>query len=319
MNTVAVVVTYNRKVLLLECILALLEQTSILDKIIIIDNNSTDGTYELLKEKNIIKDEKILYKKLDKNIGGAGGFYEGLKHANTFNPNWVWIMDDDTIPKNSALEELLKSAEFLKSEQENISFLASSVYGMNGEFMNVPKINDSETNSGYPGWYKYLNRGLIKISEATFVSLLINGDAIKKVGLPVKDYFIWGDDIEYTLRLNKYFGNAYMVGRSEVIHKRKGGKSLSILEENDKKRLKLYYYMVRNNYINIKEYKKYKKLIIYALRYRKMILKILFSRTSKYKFYKCYLIYKGLYHAKFRKYNYKEFKNRLNFVEQRES
>ena len=306
----AVVVTYNRKQLLLECMDAILKQTYEVDNIILIDNNSTDGTYEALENAGYIDNNKVIYIKLQQNIGGAGGFHEGMKTARKYNADWVWIMDDDTIPKENSLEELIKSLDLI--EDNNISYLASSVYGEHGEFMNVPKISTTPSESGYPDWYKYLEKGIVKISEATFVSLLINGKALKAIGLPVKEYFIWGDDTEYTLRLNKYFGCSYMIGSSIVIHKRKGGKALSIVEENDRNRIKMYFYMIRNNYINTKEYKRKRELLNYNLSYILTSLKILFSKKSKHKFYKIHIILKGLYAAKLKKYDYNTFKNRLN-------
>lgn len=306
LDVISVVVTYNRKELLLECLEALVKQTYEQKNIIIIDNNSTDGTYECLKEKGYLDNKIILYKKLDKNTGGAGGFYEGMKFARTLNPDWVWIMDDDTIPKENSLEELIKAKEIIK---EKVSFLASSVYGMNGEAMNVPNVNIDLAENGYADWYRYLANGIIKIKEATFVSLLINGKALNEIGLPFKEYFIWGDDTEYTLRLNKYFGNAYMVGGSEVIHKRKGGKALTLKEEDNKSRINMYFYKIRNNYINIKEYKGKKELFKFTIQ-NLNIFKILFSKT-KYKFLKIKIIFKGLLAGMFKRYDYKLFKNRL--------
>ena len=307
MNIIAVVVTYNRKVLLKECIDAILNQTKPITKLIVIDNNSTDGTYEMLENENYLNNNKVFCKRLEKNTGGSGGFYEGMKLARTLNPDWVWIMDDDTIPNGNSLEELVKAKEVVK---EKVGFFASSVYGLNGECMNVPTVNIDLSENGYADWYRYLSYGMIKIKEATFVSLLINGEALKEVGLPCKDYFIWGDDTEYTLRINKYFGNAYMVGNSEVIHKRKGGKALTIIEEENKSRINMYFYMTRNNYINIREYKSKKQLFKFIVN-NLNIFKILFSKT-KYKFLKIRVILKGLFSGIFKRYNYKAFKDRLN-------
>lgn len=71
MDIIAVVVTYNRKQLLLECVDAILKQTYAVKNLLIIDNNSNDGTYEALEQNNFINNEVVKYKKLDKNIGGA--------------------------------------------------------------------------------------------------------------------------------------------------------------------------------------------------------------------------------------------------------
>lgn len=94
------------------------------------------------------------------------------------------------------------------------------------------------------------------IADATFVSLLIRKDAVLRCGLPCKDYFIWGDDGEYTLRLTHFYGPAYMVGKSIAIHKRMGAKKLDLSNFQDENRIKMYHYYVRNNIVNQLYYKK---------------------------------------------------------------
>ena len=103
MNICCVVVTYNRKKLLLECINALQNQTYKLSKIIIIDNNSNDGTEKYLYENGVFESDIIDYQYQSKNLGGAGGFYQGIRKSLQEHYDWVWIMDDDTIPTENAL------------------------------------------------------------------------------------------------------------------------------------------------------------------------------------------------------------------------
>ena len=103
----AVIVTFNRKELLERCIQAILNQTYSVKNIVIIDNASTDGTDKLLKELDYLDNEKILYRRLSTNIGGAGGFHEGMKFAHSLRQDWCWIMDDDVIPATDCLEELV--------------------------------------------------------------------------------------------------------------------------------------------------------------------------------------------------------------------
>ncbi|GAB9259317.1 glycosyltransferase family 2 protein [Ligilactobacillus animalis] len=250
-KVVAIVVTYNRKELLIECLRALLEQSIELVEILVIDNDSTDGTEKFLEMKGILKKKSINYIRLSHNIGGAGGFYEGLKRVKDKEYDWVWLMDDDTIPQKNALKELLDANEVVNDNTgEKVSFLASSVYGENGEVMNVPEIDNRAAANGYLYWYKFLKNGIVSIKKATFVSILVSGDAIKRVGLPCKEYFIWGDDSEYTERMVKYAGNAYMVGNSIVTHKRKNPRNLNILNEDNFVRLEMYHYMFRNQLIN---------------------------------------------------------------------
>lgn len=302
----AVVVTYNRKELLQECIDAILRQTTPVEKLILIDNNSTDGTEAFLREQKYLENVAIEYIKLPENIGGAGGFYEGMKVARGYNPDWIWIMDDDTIPTETCLEELLNAGTKIKGK---VSFLASSVRGIHDEAMNVPKIAREQFNSYYD-WYQYLDEGIVKIAKATFVSLLINIDAVKKCGLPWKEFFIWGDDSEYTQRVIRDYGNAYMVGKSLTIHKRFSAEALSIVKEENKNRIPMYFYYYRNNLIGFWEYENalYRFLCMGKLGYD--FLGVLLK--GKYKMKKMGIILKSFFAFIFGTYNRKSFRDRAN-------
>ncbi|MFW6282701.1 MAG: glycosyltransferase family 2 protein [Minisyncoccales bacterium] len=258
----AVIVTYNRKDLLRECLSSLLNQNFSLASIIVIDNNSNDGTRNMISDEFDIKE--IDYYQLSENSGGAGGFYEGIKKAYEKGFDWIWCMDDDAIPDKSALEELIKAKKFLENEGKEIGFLNSNVFDLKGNPMNSPHLDitkKSETN--YPLWTKYSGKGILPINAGTFVSLLVSRKAIKELGLPIKEFFIWGDDIEYTHRISRKF-EGYFIGKSKVIHKRKISRSIDILEENEKKRIKNHYYFYRNNSYTLKKFEK-RRYFLFAL------------------------------------------------------
>ena len=103
----AVVVSYNRKELLVDCIKSILSQTRKPDQVVIINNASTDGTLDTLKSMGYTTNPCIFIISMEKNIGGAGGFHEGIKYAYNNNADWIWCMDDDCIPYPDALELLL--------------------------------------------------------------------------------------------------------------------------------------------------------------------------------------------------------------------
>lgn len=304
-----IVVTYNRKKLLVECIEALKKQTYKINTIYIIDNNSTDGTYELLQEKGILDNEQIIYKKLSKNIGGAGGFYEGIKLAIKKQFDWIWVMDDDTIPYNDALENLLIVRKNIK---EKIAFLSSSALNdKKDKYINHGKINLKSDKDGYFSYRKYLKYSALELESATFVACLINNNAIKECGLPVKDYFIWCDDIEYTKRLTTYYGKGYHIGKSEVIHKRKGKIVNSIKDEENVDKLKFWFYMLRNNLININEYYK-SKIFINIIKYQILSIYCILNFNIKYGLKKFFIIHKAIFCFILKKYDYKAFKNRFD-------
>jgi len=238
----AVVVTFNRKKLLLECLDALKSQTHPLDAIFIIDGPSTDGTPEALKEANYIKELpptkyseyswftkniiesskgtpiKVTYVRLYEDVGGAGGFHEGVKRAWQEGYDWIWLMDDDAEPKEDALEKLvpylnlpdvvvlapevrIPTGEVSKQHRGTISF--QRVFPM----MQTPL----EDNA-------YLSKNPVPIDFVSFVGPLINRNAIERVGFPKREFFIYHDDVEYSIRLRK-IGRMYLIPGSVIIHK----------------------------------------------------------------------------------------------------
>lgn len=201
----AVVVTYNRLQLLQECIAALKDQSSLPNEIVIINNGSTDGTADWLASQNNIT---VI---TQQNAGSSGGQYTGVKYAVDKNYDWVWCMDDDTIPTADALQAFVSSEYFISST----SFLCSAVLWKDDTFhkMNRPLL--------IAGGYEETFHKDLKSSEiiyASFVSVLINTKAVITAGYPLKKMFIWFDDLEYTIRLRK-FGPGYLIGNSVVYHK----------------------------------------------------------------------------------------------------
>ncbi len=195
----AVVVTYNRKALLRECLRALLEQTHPVATVLVTDNVSTDGTLEMLAaEFPADAYPQIEVVTLAANCGGAGGFHEGVKRAAAAGFAWLWLMDDDTIPQPDALEQLFRARErFPRSARPDL--LASKVVWTDGS---LHPMNISWADQRHPEFrFEAARCGTFPLRTATFVSVLFHRRHVEKYGLPIFDYFVWGDDVEYTGRI----------------------------------------------------------------------------------------------------------------------
>lgn len=217
MTVCAVVVTYNRRALLLECLQALAEQSVPVDRVILIDNASTDQTRQAVEaaQSTARFPFKLDYCRLDSNGGGAGGFYEGVRRATLDpRPDWLWLMDDDAEPTPTCLEALLAAPE-----RETYGFLA-------------PQIIHKETGRE-EAYHQKIRFDLIRIKEIhkpvgssstsleanAFVGVLINAEAIAKVGLPDPSYFIWFDDADYTYRISRFFKPGIFIPGARIFHK----------------------------------------------------------------------------------------------------
>ncbi len=217
----AVIVTYNRRELLLRCVQSVLIQSVKVNTLYIIDNASTDGTYEFLTVNGIplsplaqvasdnivlsalssanakIKGIDIHYLRLMKNKGGAGGFYEGMKAAFIDKPDFIWIMDDDGYPSANCLEKQLEFSDFydyvmpISLDPEKKDMLTWF----------IRKKNKRWTRSYYE-LRKSFNDGIM-YAAVPFNGLLMSRKLIERVGYPKKEMFIWGDDFEHQYRCIK--------------------------------------------------------------------------------------------------------------------
>lgn len=309
MKIAAVVVTYNRKELLIECLDALMKQTRPLDAIYIIDNASTDGTPKLLQKKGYVEsldynettikkienNEKhinIVYVRLKENTGGAGGFYEGVKRSYEDGYDWLWLMDDDSEPLEDSLEKLLSVLD----SKKNVSVLCSSVILEDGSIVSACRGHANLENI-FPLIQipieedLYLKDQSVEIDIASFVGILINCDKIKEVGFPKKEFFIYHDDIEYSLRLKKK-GKIILVPSSKVIHKEASKKDLLETSLLGKKiytvpfrSLWIQYYGTRNLVYLGRNYST-NKLRFYMLLFKNLILSLMANmllRDNKYR------------------------------------
>lgn len=231
----AVVVTFNRLQLLKECIHALRSQTRKIDKILVVNNNSTDGTRDWLEA------QADLWVINQENLGSAGGFNRAIKEAYNSKYDSIWVMDDDVIPDFNALLQLCNQLVSLP----HIGFVSSLVLSEAGDVINVPTIDMRRGDTGYSTWCQHLDRGVVKVRESTYVSLLIPSHSIKNVGLPIKELYIWGDDTEFTRRITTY-RESLIVGSSHVVHKRAQNSTLNIITDTNQQRLRFYYYLYRN-------------------------------------------------------------------------
>lgn len=241
-DTVAVVVTYNRLDMLKKCIDHVKKQTVTCD-IIIIDNASTDNTKEWVKLQ-----DKLIYYNTRANLGGAGGFNIGMKKAVQSGYKYVWIMDDDCLPESDALEKLIDAHVVL---QGNYGWLSSIALWTDGHEC---KMNRQKLKKSFYQYSEYMKYGVVQAEQATFVSLFLCSDTICKVGLPIKEFFIWGDDIEYTRRISvREQYPCFVVGTSQVVHAMTQNNGSSIATD-EVGRIERYRYAFRNeNYLYRKE------------------------------------------------------------------
>lgn len=135
--------------------------------------------------------------------------------------------------------------------------------------------------------------GLIKIESSTFVSMFIDASYIKKVGLPIKEFFIWGDDIEFSRRLSKK-APGYYVPTSTVIHKMKSNVGTNLIEDEEN-RIPRYFYDLRNSFYLSKQQGGKSVIRFILVDYLYMMFKLLFRKGINSRFKKNFILNKGFW------------------------
>lgn len=281
-----VIVTYNRLEKLKIALDSFDKQTKKPAYILVINNKSTDNTSEFLK--NWQKDERE-YRKYDiemkENLGGSGGFYEGLKESLNLNADWIWVSDDDAFPEKDVIEKAENFLEHYKNKNE-LAAICTKVCN----------------NGRIDYWHRYkVKKGILKlhtvlsdeedykkekfdINQFSYVGTIMNKEYLKKYGITNKEYFIHYDDSEHSYRLSKY-GKILCVPSMTVHHDTDESKN-----EADWK----VYYHIRNR---LHYYKSIGKRFFW-FEYLKTKISLVVKRILKYNIYKHKLLEDAINDAK---------------------
>jgi GT2 family glycosyltransferase len=206
-GVVAVVVTCNRRDVVLRCLEKLFSADASPGRVLVIDNESTDGTADAIREAF----PAVSVREMGHNVGPAGGFAVGMDLASRLDPDWLFVLDDDCFVEQDTLGCLLDIASRAPAA---VAVLASSTE------------HGGKRNVGY----RWRNRPvpltdngqqwpeMVDVDMVTFTGALIRTSAAKSVGLPRADYFTMCWEWEYFLRLRRSGLRICVVPRASVHH-----------------------------------------------------------------------------------------------------
>jgi rhamnopyranosyl-N-acetylglucosaminyl-diphospho-decaprenol beta-1,3/1,4-galactofuranosyltransferase len=251
-QVIAVVVAHNRHIELKQVISALLKQTRGVSHIWIVDNQSTtpikDGLSEEHQQSNIVS----VYRS-GENTGGAGGFAFGLNQAMEYfqSATHFWLMDDDAVPEQDALEKIVLSKAF---NHPNTGVLCSSVI----ESHQIAPIHRRYFHKRF-GLESAISISIyhkdeIEIDTGSFVGFLVSRKVVEKVGLPDSSFFIAYDDTDYSLQIKQAGFKLWLIPQSKIIHLRLAKRL------RDSPFSQKHYYNIRNRIVVMQRYAEQKTI-----------------------------------------------------------
>lgn len=205
MNIICVLVTFNRIDKLKLALNSYTKQTVKPDRVIVVDNHSTDGTVDYLKQWEKLNEgfeRKVVF--LPTNTGGSGGFYFGLKESLKYESDWIYVSDDDAYLEYDVIEKIKFHASKINGdvgaicgtvkEKNGIGYFHRRVYHEGVFLLKERNLIDQD--------YK---KDSVELSTYSFVGTAIRTSALWDIGLPNKDFFLWYDDTEHGIRMAKRY------------------------------------------------------------------------------------------------------------------
>lgn len=185
------VVTFNRSGLLTGLLESIVRMTPKPGHLVIVDNASTDDTTEVVESFRDRLGTELVYRRLDTNTGGSGGFSEGMRVAYELGSEWIWLMDDDVEVIEDGLAKMGRwTARFKSIQGRRYDYDGSEFYWQYriAEPLGIP-IPFAPAGFDESG-YKPMNSGC-------FEGMFIHRGIVERIGLPDPRFFIYWDDQTY--------------------------------------------------------------------------------------------------------------------------
>jgi GT2 family glycosyltransferase len=235
-KTCVVIVTYGDRWHLLSQTLQAISPLTSVASIMVVDNGST---CDLARRIGDLRMERVTIVPLGQNMGSAVGFGHGLKAAIESDCDLIWVLDDDNIPEPSALEHLQAQYSLLVKRIPPESFALQAMRSDRQQYLGVAR--GESVRQWFPIENSYLGFHLAKVPAkllrkmmgsrvapgddkpttipipfGIYGGLFCHRSLLEKIGYPKEDFYLYGDDNEFTHRITREGGTLFLVPGSRI-------------------------------------------------------------------------------------------------------
>lgn len=235
-NICVLIVTYGDRWLLLKQILNSVMSLEPVSSIVVVDNASAYSVQDHCKK---LQDHRIKVITNTENKGSAGGYKVGMEHfINHTNADFIWLLDDDNLPHDDALKQLLdawqNNSDALKPGQHALFSLrldrkqhlniargenANRYYRVLNSFMGF-NLFQIPFNQYYKFRDKFRKDRPLKaravMPYVPYGGLFLHRYLLQKIGYPNERFFLYADDSEYTYRITQSGGTIWLISCSRI-------------------------------------------------------------------------------------------------------
>jgi GT2 family glycosyltransferase len=215
MDLSIIIVTLNNKKILEECLASIKNFTrSVPYEVIVVDNNSSDGTQALIRSEH----PDVILIENRTNLGFSRANNKGLKIAKG---RYSLLLNDDTYIKDDAFGKMTAYMDGEKS----IGICGPKLLNVDGSIQRQGSILSAR---------KWLSKTPVKVSFVLGACLFIRTKLLKKIGLLDENLFFYNDDLDLCKRAGDAGAKVVYYPLAEVYHyggfssKRSVGYKLSV-------------------------------------------------------------------------------------------
>lgn len=240
---ISVILNTNRRADTLECLASLQKNTYKNQRVIVLDNHSTDGSVEAIRTQ--FPAAQII--ELAENRGYAGNNNVGIQAALEQNADWIFVLNEDTILAPDCIERLVHLGE----SDPKIGMVGPLVYHHNepdviqsaGGFMNrhweAGHLGKDERDVGQfttPQSVEWL----------TGCSILVRRAVVEQIGMIDERFFIYFEETEWCVRARQAGWRLLMLPQAKLWHKG--------VTRNYKPKPSFTYYCTRNRFFMLRKH-----------------------------------------------------------------
>ncbi|MFD2161832.1 glycosyltransferase [Paradesertivirga mongoliensis] len=228
-----VTVTYGDRWKFLSQVLSQVQDLSHVTSVVIV-NNASD--YDVGNCISKISNEKYTLLNQETNLGSAGGYKKGIEYASRLDVDFIWLLDDDNLPAENCLEELLvkwqsipgdsnKKALFCLREDrtQHIKIAQGEdpyrFYLVPNNFLgfSLSRLISNQIKKTRDRSKSGLALEDSKIPFAPYGGLLFHLSVIKEIGFPNETFYLYVDDTEFTYRITEKGGEIWLIPSCRII------------------------------------------------------------------------------------------------------
>lgn len=216
-DTAVIICNYNGGIATIKCIQAVLDSNDITCDIYVIDNASTDGSVERIKQ---AFGDCVAVIQNPENLGGSGGFGKGLRMATEKGYPYVMMLDNDAYVDRDTIWKLRRYLQ----ENWDVGIVGAKIMMADDpeRIMDYAKTIDFASYIDNSKWCGQIDNEETAVPRdcdfAAATAAMVRKEALLRCGGMDEAYFIYYDDIEMSYRIKQVGFRVVSLGSTKAWH-----------------------------------------------------------------------------------------------------